>query len=193
MRDTIARDGDLTIRRMRDDPADYALFVRWRNEPHVAEWWTTDDDPTPTTLERVIAHYGPRADHGGDTRCLIELNGRPIGYTQFYRLDAYPQEVRDMGLELDEDAFAIDIFVGETAFVGRGIGSRTVDALSTFLFEERGASQVAIVTAVDNHRAQRAYEKAGFRTIGVVLDTDVRDGERVRSVLMTRERPDLTS
>ena len=42
---------------MRDDPADYALFVRWRNEPHVAEWWTTDDDPTPTTFDRVVEKY----------------------------------------------------------------------------------------------------------------------------------------
>ena len=34
--DELAREGDLAIRRMRDDPADYDLFVRWRNEPHVA-------------------------------------------------------------------------------------------------------------------------------------------------------------
>ena len=58
--DEIAREGDLAIRRMRDDPADYERFVRWRNEPHVAEWWNTDDDPTPMTLEHVVEQYGPR-------------------------------------------------------------------------------------------------------------------------------------
>jgi aminoglycoside 6'-N-acetyltransferase len=194
MRDAFAREGPLSIRRMRDDPADHALLVRWRNAPHVAEWWTTDDDPTPTTLERVVAHYGPLTDEGSDTTCcLIELDGRPIGYMQFYRWGSYAEEVHAMGLDLREDAFGIDILIGEAELIGHGIGSRSVDILSRFLFEEHGASQVAIVTAVDNHRAQRAYEKAGFRRIGVVLDTDVREGERVRSWLMTRERPDLAS
>lgn len=192
--DEVAREGDLAIRRMRDEPADYALFVQWRNEPHVAEWWENDDDPTPTTLERVVAHYGPRTEREADTTsCMIEFDGRPVGYTQFYRWGSFADEIRAMGLELREDAFGIDIFVGAADVVGRGIGSRTVDVLSRFLFQEQGASQVAIVTAADNHRAQRAYEKAGFRAIGTVLDTDVRDGERVRSVLMTRERPDLAS
>ncbi len=179
---------------MRDDPDDYALMVGWRNQPHVAEWWEADDDPTPTTLERVIAHFGPRVDEGsGATSCLIELDGRPVGYMQFYRWGSYAEEVRRMGLELRQEAFGIDIFVGEVELAGRGIGSRSVDLLTRFLFEERDASQVAIVTAVDNHRAQRSYENAGFRKIGVVLDTDVRDGERVRSWLMTRERADLAS
>ncbi len=179
---------------MRDDPADYDLFVRWRNEPHVAEWWTTDDDPTPTTFERVVEKYGPRAEPDADTTsCLIELGAHPIGYIQFYRWGSYADEVRAMGLELREGASGIDVFVGEPDMVGEGLGSRAVDLLARFLFWERGAPQVAIVTAVDNHRAQRAYEKAGFRKIGVVLDTDVRGGERVRSWLMTRERPGLTS
>ena len=40
---------------MRDANEDYELFVRWRNEPHVAEWWNTDDDPAPMTLEKFLA------------------------------------------------------------------------------------------------------------------------------------------
>jgi aminoglycoside 6'-N-acetyltransferase len=189
---TFAQEGDLAIRRMRDDPGDYALFVRWRNEPHVAEWWTTDDDPTPTTLERVMADYGPRIEREfGTTSCLIELDGGPIGYAQFYRWGSHAEEVREMGLVLAEDACGIDIFIGEFELAGRGIGSRAVSLLTRFLFEELGATQVAIVTALDNHRAQRAYEKAGFRKVGVVLDTDVRGGERVRSWLMTRARPGI--
>jgi len=98
-----------------------------------------------------------------------------------------------MGMEVHEDAFGIDVFIGELDLIGRGIGSRAVDLLTRLLFDERGASQVAIVTALDNHVAQRAYEKAGFHRVGEVLDTDVRDGERVRSWLMTRETRELPS
>src|SRR5512141_1541843 len=42
----LATDGDLAIRRLRDDDADYALLVRWRATPHVREWWDPDD-PLP--------------------------------------------------------------------------------------------------------------------------------------------------
>jgi aminoglycoside 6'-N-acetyltransferase len=184
------REGDLVIRRMRDDPNDYALMVRWRNEPHVARWWENDDDPTPTTLERIVEHYGPRTTHDADTtRCLIELAGRPIGYVQFYPWGAYEEVVREMGFEVPEGTFGIDIFVGEPDVVGSGYGSTTVDLLSRYLFDECGAAQIGIVTALDNHVAQRAYEKAGFRKVGELLDSDVRDGERVRSWLMTRDLP----
>ena len=64
---------------MRDEPSDYALVIRWRNEPHVAEWWTTDDDPTPTTPERVAEQYGPRTeDAAWVTSCIISLGDRPV-------------------------------------------------------------------------------------------------------------------
>jgi len=179
---------------MRDDQSDHALLVRWRNAPHVARWWSTDDEPSPITLEHVVETYGPRTDPGSDsTSCVIELDERPIGYIQFYRWGSFAEVARAMGMEVRRDAFGIDVFVGEPDLIGRGIGSRAVDLLTRHLFDVRGASQVAIVTALDNRVAQRAYEKAGFHKVGQVMDTDVRDGERVRSWLMTRETRELPS
>ena len=95
--DEIARDGDVAIRPMRDEPGDYGLFVRWRNEPHVAEWWNTDDDPMPMTLEHVGAEYGPGAD-AWVTRCFITVADRPVGYVQFYPWSAALDEAREMGV-----------------------------------------------------------------------------------------------
>ena len=43
--DTLAREGDLAIRRLRDDDGDLALLVRWRAMPHVREWWDPDEPP----------------------------------------------------------------------------------------------------------------------------------------------------
>jgi RimJ/RimL family protein N-acetyltransferase len=42
----------------------------------------------------------------------------------------------------------------------------------------RGAAAVALATELDNVRAIRAYEKAGFVKQGQVLDTDTKNGER---------------
>ena len=182
-------DAELSIRRMRDD--DLGLFVRWRNEPHVAEWWDTDDEQR-ITLEDASAKYGPRVQAASSTTsCVIEVHHRPAGYIQFYPWSSSVDEVRAMGLEIRAGAFGIDVFLGDAQLLDRGIGSRAVALLSAYLFRERAADQIAITTSVDNLRAQHAYRKAGFHTVGRVLDTDIRGGERVPSYLMTKEPPDL--
>ncbi len=175
---------------MRDDPADYGRFVRWRNEPHVAEWWTTDDDPPPITLAHVVETYGPRAEDGSwVTACIIAVGDRPIGYAQFYPWSAEADEAREMGVPDIDGSYGLDIFIGEPDMLDHGIGSKAVALLARHLFEERDATSVALLTPVGNDRAHRAYEKAGFHKVGRTLDTDVVNGERRMSWLMVLERP----
>ncbi len=189
--DELAREGNLAIRRMRDEPADYALFVRWRNEPHVAEWWTTDDDPTPTMMpEHVVEQYGPRTeDASWVTSCIISVGDRPVGYVQFYPWDDEAGAAAETGVPAIEGSYGLDIFIGEPDMIDRGVGSRTVALLARHLFEARDATGIALLTPVGNSRAHRAYEKAGFRQVKQTFDTDVVDGERRMSWLMVLDRP----
>jgi aminoglycoside 6'-N-acetyltransferase len=188
--DELAREGDVAIRRMRDEPADYALFVRWRNEPHVAEWWTTDDDPTPISPEHVVENYGPRTeDASWVTSCIISLGERAVGYVQFYPWDSETDAAEEMGVPVIPGSFGLDIFIGEPDVIDRGVGSRVVALLARHLFDTRDATAIALLTPVGNARAHRAYEKAGFRKVKQTLDTDVVDGERRMSWLMVLKRP----
>jgi hypothetical protein len=82
------------------------------------------------------------------------------------------------------------VFIGESDLIDRGVGSSVVDLLSRYLFNERGASRVMFAVALDNARALRAYEKAGFAREGRVLDTDLRNEQRVESWLLVRRRPE---
>lgn len=187
--DELARDGDLAIRRMRDDRDDYELVLRWRNEPHVAEWWDTDDEPAPITLDHVVKKYGPRVEDGSRvTGCIITVGDRPIGYLQFYPWSAEADEAREVGVADVDGAYGLDIFIGEPGMIDRGVGSRAVALLARHLFEELDAASVALLTSIDNARAQRAYEKAGLRKVKRTLDTDVVNGQRVVSWLMVLER-----
>jgi aminoglycoside 6'-N-acetyltransferase len=181
----IAADGDLAVRTMHDDDADYGLIVRWRGRPHVHEWWDPDD-PAPD-LDTARDLYGPRV-RGEDptTACIIEREGAPIGYLQFYRWSSWPDEAVTLQVGADENTFGIDLFIGEPELVGRGVGTRVVSLICEHLERERGASAIALTTETTNHRAQRAYENAGFVKVRQVLDTDTRDGERVWCWLMVR-------
>ena len=87
----------------------------------------------------------------------------------------------------DGDAFGLDIFIGEPDVVGTGVGSATVDLVCRTLFAERDASCVALLTAVGNEQAQRAYEKAGMEGSPRARHRH-RDGKRVESWLMIRDR-----
>jgi aminoglycoside 6'-N-acetyltransferase len=190
--DVIATDGDLVLRRMRDETADYELIVAWRNRAHVREWWDPDDPPL--TVAGAIEELRPSID-GSDpsTACIIEHAGAPVGYLQFYPWGGEQEYLSEVGITLPDGAWGLDIFIGETGLIGQGIGSRSVRLISDHLFAEHGATAVALATETGNGRAQAAYVRAGMRVVERFLDTDTRDGRRVESVVMIRDRPGGTA
>ncbi|MFN2590478.1 MAG: GNAT family N-acetyltransferase [Actinomycetota bacterium] len=170
---------------MRNDEADFELMVRWRNQPHVREWW--DPDAPPLTLDGARAEYEPELRPSASTRaCIIEHAGRPIGYVQFYPWAAETEELRQLDVTVPDGSWGLDLFIGDPDAVGRGIGPAVVDLMCRHVFETEGSTDVVLWAAKDNHRALRAYEKAGLRRVGEVLDTDTKNGERVWSWVLRR-------
>jgi aminoglycoside 6'-N-acetyltransferase len=193
MQDVIASDADLVIRRLRDQPDEYAHIVAWRNSPHVREWWDPDDPPL--TLEAAIEELCP--EQGGDgqtTFCIIELAGEPVGFIQFYPWDGEEAYLSEIDLRLPKGSWGLDVFIGDPELAGRGIGSRAVRMLSDHLFAQESATAVALITEATNARSHAAYRRAGMRVSGEpFLDTDLRGGQRVESILMIRDRPGGTA
>jgi aminoglycoside 6'-N-acetyltransferase len=62
---------------------------------------------------------------------------------------------------------SIDVFL-DPALHGRGLGTEAVRRVVRHLVEERGHHRVTIDPAAANAAAIRAYEKAGFRPVGVM-------------------------
>jgi aminoglycoside 6'-N-acetyltransferase len=178
--------GDLKIRRMRDEAGDYELMVRWRNAFHVRQWW--DPDLPTLTVAAAIEEYRQDTVDGSDTTaCIVELNGEPVGFMQFYRWASYADEADEVGIPFDDRSWGTDQFIGEPDHIERGLGTRMVKALCVYLEEELGASSIALTADIENIRAVRCYEKAGFERIRQVLDLDTRGGERTLDWLMIRK------
>jgi aminoglycoside 6'-N-acetyltransferase len=110
--------------------------------------------------DEVVAWWGRMAedfpwDDPGTARFAVVADGEVAGMVQW-------------GHERDP-AYRhawIDVFLGP-AFQGRGYGSDAVEALARHLHAEERFHRIVIDPAVDNVGAVRAYEKAGFRRIGV--------------------------
>ncbi|MDQ3931646.1 MAG: acetyltransferase [Actinomycetota bacterium] len=184
-RETVVAEGDVAIRRMRDDDDDYRLMVSWRNQPHVRHWW--DPDLPPLDLSAAREEYRPDTlPDAPSTACFIERDGMPVGFIQFYRWSSYADEAREVGIPFDPHTWGMDIFVGEASETGRGLGPKALDLLCRHLHTAHGASAVALTVDLNNDVAIRSYRKAGFESIERVLDLDTRGGERVESWLMMR-------
>jgi aminoglycoside 6'-N-acetyltransferase len=117
---------------------------RIRATPEVARWWGPPQDDFPLGDEDEV------------TRLTIEVGGAVAGMVQF-------------GEEVDPKYrhASIDLFL-DPALHGRGIGTEVVRRVVRQLIDERGHHRITIDPAADNAAAIRAYEKVGFRPVGVM-------------------------
>ena len=68
---------------MHDDPRDFAVLARWLADDRVLRWYHGRDQRR--SLEQIHDMYAPRVRNDDPvTPCIIELEGEPLGYLQFY-------------------------------------------------------------------------------------------------------------
>jgi RimJ/RimL family protein N-acetyltransferase len=123
--------------------ADVGELRRIHSTPAVARWWDEPDDEFPFDEPEVV-------------KLVIEVDGAVAGLIQFG--------------EEEEPRYrhaSIDLFL-DPALHGRGLGTEAVRVLARHLVHERGHHRIVIDPSVANRAAIRAYEKAGFRPVGVM-------------------------
>jgi aminoglycoside 6'-N-acetyltransferase len=105
------------------------------------------------TERELLELAGPKDD---DHVFAVELDGEVFGLVQ-------------AGEEADPDYrhASVDLFLTSSRH-GEGLGSDTVRTLARWLFDVRGHHRITIDPAVANERAIRAYERVGFRRVGVM-------------------------
>ena len=130
-------------------PADLEAIVRIRSEPGVQRWWGPPD-------ERQLQRQAEGTDD--EPAFAIEVDGRVVGLIQYSEED-----------EPDFRHTSIDLFLSERAR-GRGLGPDAIRTLARYLVDERGHHRLTIDPAADNTAAVHAYEKVGFRPVGVMRE-----------------------
>jgi len=174
----IYQEGEYYLRRMEDAASDYNLLARWLTDQRVLEFYEGRDNPFP--VEKIQEKYAPRVlAVEGIVPCIMEYAGHAIGYLQFYIADPSEYQFEGQG-----KVYALDLFIGEPEYWGRGIGTQFVRLLLCHLFEENGADWVILDPHVDNARAIRAYEKCGFRKIKLLAQHEWNEGKYVDCWLM---------
>jgi aminoglycoside 6'-N-acetyltransferase len=123
---------------------DVARLTAIRSEPEIARRWGILEDGE---IEEFVTD---------EKTFVIEVDGEVIGATQY-------DEVEDPMYR----SAGIDLYL-TTPRHGQGLGSEAVRVLARYLIGERGHHRLTIDPAADNTAAIRAYEKVGFRPVGVM-------------------------
>jgi aminoglycoside 6'-N-acetyltransferase len=134
--------------------------------PHVTLRPTTADDLEPLRSIRDESAVAQRWGHlepgeleefiRDEHSLAIEVDGEVVGAIQ------YGEEEDPMYRHAN-----IDLYL-TTARHGQGIGPEAIRLLARHLIDARGHHRLTIDPAADNDAALRAYEKVGFRRVGVM-------------------------
>jgi len=145
------------------------MYVKWINDPEVTQWLKADP-PLSTEMEHAWVD-GIRKE-GRMVFTILTKDGRPIG---------------NMGVEDISWRYRranIGIMIGEKEYWGKGYGSDAIVTLLRYCFEELGMRRVELITDVENHRAQKAYRKCGFKDEGVMRQYRTKNGRSVDDLMM---------
>jgi len=185
----ICQNDKINIRRMSDCVKDYMLMSKWLSNPIVLEYYEGRDNPFD--LDKTIEHYGPRT-RGEDyiIPCIIEYDEKAIGYVQYYRadienpiLDEYPVSEK-IGNRKFINPYGIDLFIGETDYWNKGIGTIIVQLLVNYLLQNDTADIIFIDPQTWNKRAIGCYEKCGFKPIVILEKKELHEGAYRDNLIM---------
>jgi aminoglycoside 6'-N-acetyltransferase len=145
--------GTVTLRPATLD--DVPLLQHWDEQPHVMAAGG-DDDSIDWPVELAL-------DPAWSWTLVGEEDGRPFGVVQV--IDPREEESHYWG-DTEPHLRAIDIWIGEAADLGRGLGTDLMNLALQRCFADGDVTAVLIDPLESNIAARRFYERIGFVEVG---------------------------
>jgi aminoglycoside 6'-N-acetyltransferase len=173
--------------------ADFPALLGWLRAPHVEAWFPWVHPDAEPAAAAVEAEYGPCIDGADPTELfVIEVDGRPAGFLQRYRISANPEWAAALEVAVDvADAVGIDYAIGDVELIGRGIGTVAIGQLMDDTFARfPDVDSVVVAMQQANRASWRALEKVGFerRWAGLLESSDPSDAGPSYVYERTRDR-----
>lgn len=145
--------------------ADLPMMGQWQRQPHNQKW---SGDP-----ETELDYIHDMLEGRDTTRPYIfQIQGKPMGYIQVWFIGHHQSAQWISGrpwlASLPSDAVGVDLSIGDPNALSKGWGSKVLAAFTAKLVDE-GYQTIIIDPDPNNHRAVRAYSKAGYAPIPALL------------------------
>ncbi|HET8952101.1 MAG TPA: GNAT family protein, partial [Solirubrobacteraceae bacterium] len=158
-----------------------ATYARWVNGPEVREGLLNLGIDTPETVEAWVDEQVKKAAERPPAAAHFTIYDRsddaPVGTVGLFDI-SYVHSSAELGIAIGERRH-------------RGLGTEATRLMLLWAFRTLGLHNVILGALAWNEGALRAYERAGFRRIGVRRGGAVSRGERVDVVLMDAIPDDL--
>ncbi|WP_161631217.1 GNAT family N-acetyltransferase [Paenibacillus pinihumi] len=178
----------IAIRSMKDNEQDFTTLHNWLTDANVLSY--IEGPGTKYTMDNIIAKYGPRTKEASDVKaCIIEFEGRHVGYLQFYKLTQDDIKRYDAGK--DTLPYGIDIFIGEHQYWNQGIGTLAMKCMLKYLVVQCQSGEIYVDPQIRNERAIKSYEKCGFQKVKILKNHELFDGTYQDNQLMRLSSQDF--
>ena len=146
--------GELTILRAKT-LADARQDYEWRCDPELAAFDAAR--PFGGSFDEFVSIYGDELAYPSPYRrtlAVTDREGRHVGNVMYYNVDHGRREAE------------IGVTIGLKEYWSRGYGRDLVRAFLDYLFSNTNLERIYLKTLDWNLRAQRCFEKSGFRRLG---------------------------
>lgn len=160
---------------------DIPTLHRWRNMPHVSQWWHPSNPSYALCEEEYNAYF---EDSFGVQAFIVIKDAQDMGYMQMWRVAQFP-DYRPYVEALSDHSVGLDVFIGEPSLLHQGYGSALMKQfIREHVFSDPAVPDCIIDPLPENRAAIRSYEKVGF----VHEKTFQHDGTGVYFMRLTRAR-----
>ena len=154
-------------------PDQFATFNRWENDPAVVRNLGYPPRPRPLAATATSFEHGVWSEPTSDVFALYErATWRVIGYCGLMHIDHNHRTAEFF------------IVIGEADARGRGYGTEATMLVLDHAFIARGLGNIILRAAEYNRAGIRAYEKAGFRVMGIRRESKQMGGRLWDTVYM---------
>ncbi len=142
---------------------DAEIYTKWLNDPEIVKYLSLRNS--------LVSIYGERSYIEAFSKvefnlCIVKKeNDELIGNIGLNDID-YKNGTAELG-----------IFIGEQENLGKGYGTEAIKLLTNYAFKELRLHSIYLRTYDINERAQKSYEKCGFKEFGRRHESLYMDGK----------------
>lgn len=139
--------------------------VEWLNDPEVTENLALSE---PVSMEGEQRWFDDLLrDNSTRVYAIETVEGEHIGNVGLHEIDLHNRKTE------------LGIVIGEKSLWGKGYGTEAVLLALKLAFEGMNLNRVYLRTFVNNERAQKCYERAGFVKEGILREDHFKNGEYI--------------
>ena len=161
-----------------DKKESYELMYRWCIQEFIYRWF----EQRKLSFREIENKYKNKLLENKQHLFFISYNDFKIGFVQIYK---YDDKKSDELLKYN-NIFEYDIFIGEEEYLSKGIGTKVVNYVNNYIYDNYLCDCIVLRPFKKNERAVKCYEKNGFEIVDEYIGIDTLGNSEKMIVLINK-------